>query len=66
MVVDGSDWYYCIPEENAEPKMQAKTFYYLRRSRQVLELWELFFLLWGGEQFDVNLWLSYVISFSHS
>ncbi len=22
--------------------------FYLRRSRQVLELWELFFLLWGG------------------
>ena len=40
--------------------------FYLLRSRQVLvELCKLFFLLWGGEQFDVNLHLSCVIPFSH-
>ena len=27
------------------------TYFYLRRSRQVLELWELFLLLWGPLQF---------------
>ncbi len=54
-----------LPAESAENSMEdiprtqyiratiyiVTTYFYLRRSRQVLELWELFLLLWGPLQF---------------